>query len=135
MRKWEESVFFTCNLHHLIQYFLSSSSLCLTGLLTQIGSWVFYKFAILFLTSKQPQNRAGLLFNLLPGTNASSEVRPIIGIIDDCCSTYQYWNSSSLILCLKYRFILHIILYLLIFWVFIVSGRYYRGSVIERQLS
>ena len=37
-------------------------------------------------------------------TNASFGVRPIIDIIDDWYSTCQYWNSSCLILCLKYRF-------------------------------
>ena len=42
---------------------------------------VFYKYADLFLTSKRPPNRTGLLFNSLSSTNTSSEVRPIIGII------------------------------------------------------
>ena len=43
----------------------------------------------------------------------------------------QYWNSSSLILCLKYRFLLPILMYLLIFWIFIVPDRCHLGSVVE----
>ena len=84
-------------------------------LLPQIGRFVFYKFDILYLTSKRPLNRAGLLFNPLSATNASSEVRLIINIIDDWCSTCQYWISSFLTLCLKYRFFTAKSIYLLFF--------------------
>ena len=71
-------------------------------LLTQIGSLVFYEYTNLFLTSKHPP------------TDTSSEVRPIIGIIDGWCSTCQHWNSSSLILLLDYCFLLPILFHLTI---------------------
>ena len=121
------------NLRHVIQYFFIQLISLINWLLTQIGRLVFYKFAILFSKFKRLPNRTGWFFNPLSTTNASSEVRPILGIINDWCSNCQYWNSSFLILCLKYHFLLHILLYLLFFWVFIIFDRYYCESVIEKQ--
>ena len=84
------------NLHHVIQYFYLQLVSLINLLLTQIGRLLFYKYANLFLTSIRPPNRGDLFFNSFDATNASSEVRPINGIIDYWYSTYQFLSNFML---------------------------------------
>ena len=77
-------------------------------MLSQIRKLVFHKYANLFLTSILPPNRACLFFNSFDITNASSEVRPINGIIDYWYSTYQFLSNFIL----KILFLLPILFHL-----------------------
>ena len=122
------------NLHHVIQYFLFDSSLWLTYCQHRLEGYSFISMLSIFNTQTPTKPRRFIVLFIVCNKRFIWR-RPIIGIIDDWCSTYQFWNSSSLILCLKYRFLLHILLYLLIFLLFIVSDHYYFGSVIERRFS